>query len=113
MRLYAPTLDDFPGISTVCLRLPWVYLESEEGAYNWAILDTPAQRWIANGKRILVLFQSGKRDLRSLTSYPWIKAGFNCNLHIPLKSACEFLDFIITTVTLYAFSEIMEWKQLH
>lgn len=27
------TLDDFPGVSTVYLRLPW------------AILDTPAQRW--------------------------------------------------------------------
>lgn len=25
------TLDDFPGISTVYLRLPWAYLEPEEG----------------------------------------------------------------------------------
>lgn len=46
------TLDDFPGVSTVYLRLPWAYLEPEEGRYNWAILDTPAQRWIAKGKRI-------------------------------------------------------------
>jgi hypothetical protein len=48
----ADTLDDFPGLSTVYLRLPWAYLEPEEGKYNWAILDTPAQRWIAKGKRI-------------------------------------------------------------
>ncbi len=41
------TLDDFPGVSTGYLRLPWAYLEPEEGQYNWAILDTPAQRWIA------------------------------------------------------------------
>lgn len=46
------TLDAFPGVSTVYLRLPWAYLEPEEGKYNWAILDTPAQRWIAKGKRI-------------------------------------------------------------
>jgi hypothetical protein len=48
----ADTLDDFPGLSTVYLRLPWAYIEPEEGKYNWAILDTPAQRWIAKGKRI-------------------------------------------------------------
>jgi hypothetical protein len=48
----ADTLDDFPGLSTVYLRLPWAYLEPEEGKYNWAILDTPAQRWIARGRRI-------------------------------------------------------------
>ncbi len=46
------TLEDFPGVSTVYLRLPWAYLEPEEGKYNWAILDTPAQRWIAKGKRV-------------------------------------------------------------
>lgn len=31
------TLEDFPGVSTVSLRLPWAYLEPEEGKYNWAI----------------------------------------------------------------------------
>jgi hypothetical protein len=46
------TLEDCPGVSTVYLRLPWSYLEPEEGKYNWAILDTPAQRWIAKGKKI-------------------------------------------------------------
>ncbi len=60
----ADTLDDFPGLSTVYLRLPWAYLEPEEGKYNWAILDTPAQRWIAKGKRIA---------LRLTTSENWMK----------------------------------------
>jgi hypothetical protein len=48
----ADTLDWFPGVSVVYLRIPWAYLEPEEGQYNWALLDTPAQRWIADGKRI-------------------------------------------------------------
>ena len=46
------TLDDFPGLSTVYLRIPWAYLEPEEGRFNWAIVDTPAQRWIDKGKYI-------------------------------------------------------------
>lgn len=46
------TLDDFPGVSTVYLRLPWSMIETEEGKFNWAILDTPAQRWISKGKKV-------------------------------------------------------------
>ena len=46
------TVDDFPGLSTIYLRLAWSYLEPEEGKFNWAIVDTPAQKWIAKGKRI-------------------------------------------------------------
>lgn len=46
------TVDDFPGASTVFLRIPWSFVEPEEGKFNWALLDTPAQRWIAKGKRI-------------------------------------------------------------
>jgi len=46
------TLDDFPGLSTVYLRVPWAFVEPEEGRFNWALLDTPAQRWIAKGKRV-------------------------------------------------------------
>jgi hypothetical protein len=60
----ADTLNDFPGLSTVYLRLPWAYLEPEEGKFNWAIFDTPAQRWIAKGKRIA---------LRLTTSENWMK----------------------------------------
>jgi hypothetical protein len=46
------TVDDFPGLSTVYLRVPWALIEPEEGRFNWALFDTPAQRWIAKGKRV-------------------------------------------------------------
>jgi hypothetical protein len=35
----ADTADEFPGLSTVFLRIPWGYLEPQEGKYNWALLD--------------------------------------------------------------------------
>src|SRR5690348_14010482 len=44
------TMDDFPGLSTVYHRVPWSMLEPPEGKCNWALFDTPAQRWIAKGK---------------------------------------------------------------
>lgn len=46
------TVDDFPGASTVFIRIPWSMVEPEEGKFNWAIIDTPAQRWISKGKKI-------------------------------------------------------------
>lgn len=46
------TVDDFPGLSVVYLRVPWAFLEPEEGQFNWALLDTPAQRWISRGKKV-------------------------------------------------------------
>ncbi len=58
------TLEDFPGLSVVYLRVPWAYLEPEEGQFNWAMLDTPAQRWIAEGKRVA---------LRLTCSENWMK----------------------------------------
>lgn len=42
----------FPGCSVCYLRLPWAMVEPEEGKYNWAALDTPAQRWIARGGQV-------------------------------------------------------------
>lgn len=46
------TLDDFPGLSTVYLRVPWAFIEIEEGKFNWELLDTPAQRWLEKGKKV-------------------------------------------------------------
>ena len=46
------TLDDWPGLSVIYLRVPWSFLEPKEGEFNWALFDTPAQRWIAKGKKI-------------------------------------------------------------
>jgi hypothetical protein len=66
------TLDDFPGLSTVYLRLPWAYLEPEQGRYNWAILDTPAQRWIAKGKRITLRLTCSENWMTYATP-KWVK----------------------------------------
>jgi hypothetical protein len=46
------TVDDFPGLSCVYLRVPWSFLEPQEGRFNWTLLDTPSQRWIDKGKQI-------------------------------------------------------------
>lgn len=46
------TVDDFPGVSTVFMRIPWSMIEPEEGKFNWPLLDTVTQRWVDKGKRI-------------------------------------------------------------
>lgn len=66
------TLDDFPGLSTVYLRLPWAYLEPEEGKYDWAILDTPAQRWISKGRRIALRITTSENWMKHATP-EWVK----------------------------------------
>ena len=48
------TLEDWPGLSVIYLRVPWSFLEPKEGEFNWALFDTPAQRWIAKGKKIAI-----------------------------------------------------------
>jgi len=66
------TLDDFPGLSTVYLRIPWAFIEPEEGQFNWAILDTPAQRWIAGGKRIALRLTCSENWMKYATP-EWVK----------------------------------------
>jgi len=58
------TLEDWPGLSVIYLRVPWSFLEPREGEFNWALLDTPAQRWVARGKQIA---------LRVSCSESWIR----------------------------------------
>ncbi len=48
----ADTLEEFPGLAALYLRVPWAFLQPEESRFNWALFDTPAQRWIAKGKRV-------------------------------------------------------------
>jgi hypothetical protein len=62
----------FPGCSTVYLRIPWAYVEPEEGVYNWAILDTPAQRWIARGGQVAFRITCSESWLRYATP-EWVK----------------------------------------
>ena len=78
---YGPTLepgDDmawFPGCSVCYLRIPWAFLEPEEGEYNWTALDTPAQRWIAKGGQIAFRITCSESWLRFATP-EWVrKAG--------------------------------------
>ena len=46
------TVDDFPGLGVVYLRVPWAFLEPKEGRFVWELLDTPAQRWIDRGCQV-------------------------------------------------------------
>lgn len=71
------TVDEFPGVSTVYLRLAWSYIEPEEGRFNWAVVDTPAQRWIAKGKKIALRFTSSETNRNQPYATPeWVrKAG--------------------------------------
>lgn len=62
----------FPGCSTVYLRIPWAYVEPEEGVFNWAILDTPAQRWIASGGKVAFRITCSESWLRYATP-EWVK----------------------------------------
>jgi hypothetical protein len=69
------TMEDFPGVSTVYMRVPWSMLEPEEGKFNWALLDTPAQRWIAKGKKIAIRVTCSESMIRYATP-EWVeKAG--------------------------------------
>lgn len=71
------TLENFPGLSTVYLRLPWSYIEQEEGKLHWEILDTPAQRWIDKGKKVAFRITAQESGIRFATPEWVYKAGAN------------------------------------
>ena len=66
------TVEDYPGLGVVYLRVPWAFLEPEEGRFNWALLDTPAQRWIARGKRVAFRITCSENWTRFATP-EWVK----------------------------------------
>ncbi len=66
------TLDDFPGLSTVYLRLPWSFLEPREGEFDWSVVDTPAQRWIAKGKKVAFRITCSESWMRYATP-EWVE----------------------------------------
>ena len=83
------TLDDFPGLSTVYLRVPWSFLEPREGEFNWSLLDTPAQRWISKGKRIALRISCSESWMRYATPQ-WVEeAGAKGYNFTPGKGAIE------------------------
>ncbi len=69
------TLDDWPGLTVIYLRIPWSYLEPEEGQFNWSVLDTPAQRWVAKGKQIALRISCSESWTRWATPEWVAKAG--------------------------------------
>lgn len=71
----ADHLDWFPGCSTVYLRVPWAFIEPEEGRFNWNLLDAPAQRWIAHGGQVAFRITCSENWTRYATP-EWVrKAG--------------------------------------
>jgi hypothetical protein len=61
------TVDDFPGLSTVSLRLPWAVLEPEEGRFEWPLVDIPAQRFFARGRGVGLRFTASETGLAYAT----------------------------------------------
>ena len=60
----------------VYLRLAWSYLEPEEGHFNWSVVDTPAQRWIAKGKKVALRFTTSETGQQIYATPEWVrKAG--------------------------------------
>ena len=69
------TVDDYPGLTVIYLRIPWSYLEPEEGKFNWSVVDSPAQRWIDKGKQIAFRISCSESWMRYATP-EWVhKAG--------------------------------------
>jgi len=69
------TLDYFPGLSHIYLRIPWAYLEPAEGRFDWSVLDIPAQIWIDKGKQIALRITCSESWMRYATP-EWVhKAG--------------------------------------
>ena len=68
-------IEDFPGVSTVYLRIPWSFVEPEEGKFNWEVLDTPAQRWIQAGRKVAFRITATENWMRSGTPQWVFNAG--------------------------------------
>ncbi len=66
------TVDDFPGVTTVYLRIAWSHIEPQEGRFNWSVLDTPAQRWLDKGKQIALRISCSESFMRYATPQ-WVE----------------------------------------
>lgn len=73
------TVDEYPGLTVVYLRIPWSYIEPEEGKFNWAVVDGPAQRWIAKGKQVAFRFSVSESWMRWATPEWVAQAGAKGN----------------------------------
>ncbi len=66
------TLDDWPGLSVIYLRVPWAFLEPQESEFNWSLFDTPSQRWIPKGKKIAIRVSCSESWMRNATP-KWVQ----------------------------------------
>ena len=80
------TLDWFPGASVVYFRLPWCYLEPDEGTYRWDLIDSFAQPWVAQGKRIALRVTACENRFRYATP-EWVQ-----------KAGAKGLDYRFSTI---------------
>ena len=64
---------EFPGLSTVYMRLAWSHLESKEGQFNWSPLDTVIQRYGGAGKKFALRFTAFEGDPKQGTP-DWVRA---------------------------------------
>jgi len=71
------TVAEFPGVSSVYLRLDWSDLEPQEGKFNWSVVDTPMQKWVEAGKTVAFRFCTSEGELSEPYATPqWVeKAG--------------------------------------
>lgn len=65
----------FPGMNTIFLRIPWAFIEPEEGFFVWEILDTPTQRWVDNGGKVAFCITVTENWMQSGTPQWVFKAG--------------------------------------
>lgn len=72
------TVRYFPGMNTVFLRIPWSFVEPEEGKFVWEILDTPAQRWIDTGGQVALCITATENWMESGTPRWVFDAGAEC-----------------------------------
>jgi len=56
------TVAEFPGVSSVYMRLDWSDLEPEEGKFNWPLVDTPMQKWVEAGKTVAFRFCTSEAE---------------------------------------------------
>jgi len=45
-------LDWMPGMTVAYLRLPWTFIEPQDGIFRWDLLDGRMQPWIRAGKKV-------------------------------------------------------------
>jgi Domain of unknown function (DUF4832)/Beta-galactosidase len=71
------TVPEFPGVSSVYMRLDWSDLEPEEGKFSWAIVDTPMQKWVQGGKKVAFRLCTSEGSIQEPYATPrWVeKAG--------------------------------------